>query len=121
MTIVRRIFVLASLAMLLGAPVAHAQTTGSITGVVTDASGAMLPGATVTVSGERLLGGAQTQVSDTSGAYRFDRLVPGSYNVKFELQGFRTVDRPNVIINAALMRTSGRSTVRKPCNSNLTL
>jgi hypothetical protein len=105
MTLVRRIFVLASLAILLGAPIAHAQTTGSITGVVSDASGAVLPGATITLSGERLIGGPQTQVSDTSGAYRFDRLVPGTYGVKFELQGFRNVERPDVRISAAFVAT----------------
>src|SRR6188508_2468723 len=103
MTIVRRIFVLCSLALLLGAPIAQAQTTGSITGLVTDASGAVLPGVTITLSGERLIGGAQTQVSDENGSYRFDRLVPGSYNVKFELQGFRTVERPDVRISAAFV------------------
>ena len=103
MTIVRRIFVLCSLALLLGAPIAQAQTTGSITGLVTDDSGAVLPGVTITLTGERLIGGAQTQVSDASGTYRFDRLVPGSYNVKFELQGFRTVERPDVRISAAFV------------------
>src|SRR5215203_684184 len=105
MTIVRRIFVLCSLALLLGAPNALAQTTGSITGLVTDASGAVLPGVTITLSGERLIGGPQTQVSDTSGTYRFDRLVPGAYNVKFELQGFRAVERPDVRISAAFVAT----------------
>lgn len=105
MTLVRRILVLTSLALLLGAPLAHAQTTGSITGLVTDASGAVLPGVTITLSGERLIGGPQTQVSDTSGTYRFDRLVPGAYNIKFELQGFRTVDRPDVRISAAFVAT----------------
>ena len=102
MTIVRRILI-ASLAVVLSAPLAHAQVqTGSITGTVTDASGAVLPGVSITLTGERLIGGPQTQVTDTSGTYRFDRLVPGSYNVKFELQGFRTVDRPNVIISAVV-------------------
>lgn len=105
MTLVRRILVLTSLALLLGAPLAHAQTTGSITGLVTDASGAVLPGVTITLSGERLIGGPQTQISDTNGSYRFDRLVPGAYNVKFELQGFRTVERPDVRISAAFVAT----------------
>jgi hypothetical protein len=72
---------------------------------VTDASGALLPGATITLSGERLIGGPQTQVSDTSGTYRFDRLVPGNYNVKFELQGFRNVERPDVRMSAAFVAT----------------
>lgn len=105
MTIVRRTLLFACMALLLGAPLAHAQTTGSITGSVTDASGAVLPGVSITLSGDRLIGGPQTQVTDTSGTYRFDRLVPGSYNVKFELQGFRTVDRPDVRINAAFVAT----------------
>ena len=106
MTTVRRVCLFATLAVLLGAPLAHAQVqTGSITGTVTDASGAVLPGVSITLTGERLIGGPQTQVTDTSGTYRFDRLVPGSYNVKFELQGFRTVDRPNVIINASFVAT----------------
>ena len=50
MTIVRRILI-ASLAALLVAPLAHAQVqTGSITGTVTDASGAVLPGVSVTLT-----------------------------------------------------------------------
>jgi Carboxypeptidase regulatory-like domain len=92
------------LTVVMSAPPAGAQVqTGSITGAVTDASGATLPGVTITLSGERLIGGAQTQVTDATGTYRFDRLVPGAYNVKFELQGFRTVDRPDVRISAAFV------------------
>jgi hypothetical protein len=105
MKFVRRIAV-AALALMLGTGLAHAQvTTGSITGTVTDASGAVLPGVTITLSGDRLIGGPQTQVSDENGVYRFDRLAPGAYSVKFELQGFRTVDRPDVRISAAFVAT----------------
>lgn len=106
MTIVRRILLLSCMAALVGVPFAYAQVqTGSITGTVTDASGAVLPGVSITLTGERLIGGPQSQVSDTAGLYRFSRLSPGSYNVKFELQGFRTVERNNVIINAAFVAT----------------
>ena len=105
---IRRVMVAvtACVALLLGTYTAHAQVlTGSITGVVADTSGAVLPGVNVTVAGDRLIGGPQTQVTDATGAYRFDRLVPGAYNVKFELQGFKTVDRPDVRLNAGFVAT----------------
>jgi hypothetical protein len=105
MTIVRRILIYACMAVLLAPAFAHAQQTGSITGTVTDESGAVLPGVNVTLSGDRLISGTQTQVSDTNGTYRFDRLVPGGYTVKFELQGFRTVERADIRINAAFVAT----------------
>jgi outer membrane receptor protein involved in Fe transport len=79
--------------------------TGSITGVVTDSSGAILPGVAVSLSGERLIGGVQTQISDAIGSYRFDRLPPGSYHLKFELQGFRTLERDGILVNAAFVAT----------------
>ncbi len=67
---------------------AGAQTlTGTITGKVTDEQGGVLPGASVTLTGAQ---GAQTQVSDARGEFRFIGLSPGLYSVKSELQGFRT-------------------------------
>src|SRR5207302_275910 len=50
-------------------------------------------------------GGVQSQTTDTAGAYRFDRLPPGSYRVKFELQGFRSIDRDDIRISAAFVAT----------------
>src|SRR5207302_9592308 len=50
-------------------------------------------------------GGVQSQTTDTAGAYRFDRLPPGSYRVKFELQGFRSIDRSDIVVNAAFVAT----------------
>ena len=92
--------------LLLAAASAHAQVqTGSIVGVATDASNAVMPGVTVSLSGERLIGGVQTQVTDSGGAYRFDRLPPGAYSVKFELQGFKTVTRDAIQISAAFVAT----------------
>jgi hypothetical protein len=79
--------------------------TGSIVGVVTDSSSAILPGATVSLSGERLIGGLQTQTTDVSGAYRFDRLPPGAYHLKFELQGFRSMERDDIRVNASFVAT----------------
>jgi hypothetical protein len=94
------------LSLVLAASVASAQVqTGSIVGVVSDASGGILPGVSVTLGGERLIGGTQTVISDASGAYRFDRLPPGDYTVKFELQGFKTVERAAIRISAAFVAT----------------
>jgi len=88
----------------LAAATAHAQVqTGSIAGVVTDSSNAVLPGVTASLSGDKLIGGVQIQTTDATGNYRFDRLPPGSYRVKFELQGFRSVERSEIIVNAAFV------------------
>ena len=86
-------------------PVYAQVQTGSIVGAVTDGSGAVLPGVAVTLTGERLIGGAQTATSDGGGTYRFDRLPPGDYVVKFELQGFRSVERTAIRVHAAFVAT----------------
>src|SRR5688500_17653319 len=86
-------------------PVYAQVQTGSIVGAVTDGSGAVLPGVVVTLTGERLIGGAQTAASDANGTYRFDRLPPGDYVVKFELQGFRAVEHKAIRVHAAFVAT----------------
>ena len=83
------------------APSAHAQGSfGSIAGTALDASGAVLPGVTVTLSNPGTIGGNQVTVTDARGAYQFPRLVPGRYTVKGELTGFRAVAVENVTVNA---------------------
>ena len=62
---------------------------GSIGGIVKDSTGAVVPGATVTVTSiERKT--VDTAVSNESGFYVKDRLLPGTYEVKAELSGFKT-------------------------------
>ncbi len=80
-------------------------STGAVTGTVTDSGGGVLPGVTVSLSGDRLIGGSQTQVTDATGVYRFDRLPPGAYSLKLELQGFKSVERPGVHVDAAFTAT----------------
>src|ERR1700674_403101 len=78
-----------------------AQGVGAIGGTVMDASGAVLPGATVTLTNvQGSVGGNQETVSDARGAYQFLRLVPGTYCVKATLQGFRPVEQRNIVVNA---------------------
>src|SRR6058998_591450 len=97
--------VLCVLCVFAAAPARAQVQTGSITGTVTDSSNAILPGVNVTLTGDRLIGGSETQVTDATGAYRFDRLPPGSYTVRFELQGFKGIVREGIIVNAAFVAT----------------
>jgi hypothetical protein len=101
----RRVLVFLGIILLAGSTARAQVQTGAITGSVNDTSGAVLPGATVTLTGEKLIGGAQSQVTDATGGYRFDRLPPGSYTLKFELQGFRAVERSDIRISAAFVAT----------------
>ncbi len=68
---------------------AQGTTTGSLSGTLTDASGAVLPGVTVTLSGPSLQG-QRTVVTDEQGFYRFHNVPPGpDYTVTATLSGFR--------------------------------
>src|SRR5262245_37205741 len=87
---------LAALALVLSAAPAWAQSqTGEIFGKVTDASGAVLPGVSVTLTGPSLLQ-PQTATTSETGSFQFPRLAVGSYSVKFELQGFKTVVKEGI-------------------------
>ena len=67
----------------------YAQTLGTITGEVKDASGATIPGASVTAQNTGT-NAIRTQQSNETGAFSFPALPPGSYLIKGELTGFRT-------------------------------
>src|SRR5688572_17984054 len=95
-----RVFRIAMMATVLSVVMtgaASAQATGSIFGKVTDASGGVLPGVTVTVSGPALLA-PLVGVTQESGAYQFPVVPVGTFSVKFELTGFKTVTRNNIVI-----------------------
>ena len=81
-----------------------ASTTGSINGKVADSSGGVLPGVTVNAASPSLMG-VQSSVSDTGGNYRFPALPPGSYTVTFELPGFNTLKRENIVISMGFTAT----------------
>jgi hypothetical protein len=74
--------------------VAAAQAT--ISGVVRDASGAVLPGVTVEASSPALIEKDRTTVTDGTGQYAIPDLRPGIYSVKFTLTGFSAVQRDGV-------------------------
>jgi len=71
---------------------------GSVSGIITDTTGAVVPGVTVTItSAERKT--VDTIVTNESGLYVKERLLPGTYEVKAELTGFRTPVFPDIKVN----------------------
>jgi hypothetical protein len=76
---------------------------GRLNGIVTDDTGAVLPGVTVTATGPALIQ-PQVQVTGEDGQYRFIAMPPGLYDITFELPGFQTIKREGirVVINQTL-------------------
>src|SRR5919112_220621 len=71
---------------------------GSISGAITDSTGGVMPGATVTVTSvERKT--SDTVVANADGVYVKDRLLPGTYEVRAELRGFKTAVFPSITVN----------------------
>src|SRR5690348_8282609 len=64
-------------------------TTGALTGVVTDPSGGVISGATVTLTNSGT-GAVRSATTDGGGNYKFSLIPPGSYSLKFEAAGFKT-------------------------------
>ena len=84
---------LAVVCLFLGGLTAQAQVNvGRIQGTVTDATGAALPGVTVTAS-QKATGLSLTAVSDSKGDYVFNALPTGQYTVSAELQGFKKLSK----------------------------
>ncbi len=94
------------LAILLFVPIASAQvsTTGKITGVVTDSSGAAVPNATVTVKSDALMSN-RSITTQADGSYLFDLLPPGTYEVTVTAKGFRVLHETGIIITAGFTAT----------------
>jgi hypothetical protein len=86
--------------VLSAATAARAQNiTGQISGRVTDASGGVLPGVTVTATNDAT-GLTVTRVTDAEGVYTFTNLPVGTYSVGAELQGFRKAQRTGFSLTA---------------------
>jgi hypothetical protein len=103
--LVRRPFPLILLLSLSVAPVLGQAQVGSIAGTVKDASGAVLPKVTVTLTSPALIGGTRTATTDENGFYKFFDLKPGVYNLKLEHQGFKTYVHEGIVITSAFQAT----------------
>src|SRR5262247_4798050 len=89
--------------IILAPGVAFAQS--SITGVVRDTSGAVLPGVSVEASSDVLIEKVRSAVTDDTGQYRITELRPGTYTVTFTLTGFNTVKREQLELPADFVST----------------
>jgi len=79
---------------------ANAQTiTGSISGAIMDATGGMIPGASITLTSEKT-GQPRSSITDSEGRFNFAALQPGSYALKVERQGFQTLEQRGIILSA---------------------
>lgn len=98
------VFAFAAICSMLFASAAMAQTntTGSIEGTVKDAAGAVIPNASITVSGGNLIR-EQSTTSDAEGNYRFSQIPPGTYTVKATGTGFAQYTQE---VNVNLSRVS---------------
>lgn len=91
--------------LLVGTPVfSQSPSYGAIQGKITTPDGVPLPGVEVTISSPRLIGGAQSAITDGNGRYRFIGLPPGTYISEAKLQGFNPQRRGDLrlIVQATL-------------------
>ena len=80
--------------------VVHAQTTSaSVSGSIQDSQAGVLPGVTVTLT-SRTQGNVLTAVTDEGGRFVFPIVRPDTYSLKVTLQGFKTLEKTNVVVNA---------------------
>jgi Carboxypeptidase regulatory-like domain/TonB dependent receptor-like, beta-barrel len=81
----------------LGAGLAWADITGSISGIVTDSSGSIIPGATVTATNTQT--GIRSVVrTDQKGFYSFPSLAVGTYDLRVEQKGFKEFEKQGIVI-----------------------
>src|ERR1051326_7998202 len=93
---VRALSVLATLLLLLGSAIAQV-TTGAAVGTVSDQSGAVLAGATVTAK-NKATGATKTATTNEKGEFEISPLQPGEYEVTVEASGFtKTVNQSAVV------------------------
>jgi hypothetical protein len=96
-------FILCLLAGLTAASFAQRQT-GSIKGTITDTEGDALPGCTISLKSESLMG-MRTYTTVETGTYRIPSLPPGIYTIKAEMPGFKTITRGNIVVRVGMVVT----------------
>jgi hypothetical protein len=84
-----------------GTALAQGGSTASISGVVVDTDGGVIPGADVLIK-NNATGETFTAVSSDRGVFSVPALITGTYTVSVSLQGFKTVVLNSVVVNAGV-------------------
>jgi hypothetical protein len=94
-------FLFAAILFFTGPSSLHAQTAGegTLTGTVTDSTGAAVPNATVTAT-NKATNVASQRTTSSSGLFNIAPIPPGTYSLSVEAQGFRTLKQDNLVVNA---------------------
>ncbi len=95
-----RIFLFVLALSLMSVPALAQSTAGRVLGTVTDPSGASVAGATVVVT-DTQRGTSRTLTTDSAGEYVAADLIPGTYKIRVEAKGFKTVERPSLTVEVA--------------------
>src|SRR4026207_2126188 len=91
--------------------VLHAQTTSaSVSGSVQDSQGGVLPGVTVTMT-SRTQGNGRPATTGGGGRFVLPIVRPDTYSLKVTLEGFKTLERTNLIVNANDTASTGTLTM----------
>lgn len=101
---VRRNRIVLVLLLILGSTPAFAQFLSGVEGTVQDNSGAVIGGAKVTLTDIRL-GVTRTTTTNQSGYFRFDSIAASTYNITVQMNGFKTWDQKNLVVQVGETRT----------------
>jgi hypothetical protein len=93
----QRFTCIALLLVLLAASLNAQSGNATVTGQVTDETGAVIPGVTITIQNKDTQV-SQSTASNSEGRYAIPGLIPGNYTLAAEFQGFKKFERPNIVL-----------------------
>ena len=115
------LFLIGFLVFVVGAtPVLAQQTGGRLTGTVSDASGGVVPGAMVSATNEATMITSEALTND-SGVYSFSNLLPGTYTVSAEMDGFTKSTVTNFLLETATTKRVNFNLVVGDINQEVTV
>ncbi|MBE7157260.1 MAG: TonB-dependent receptor, partial [Rhodospirillales bacterium] len=97
------------------------QLSATLTGTITDPSGAAVAGATLTIHSNATGNDLPTVTADNGGHYSVTNLPPGTYNITVKQPGFETYSAPNVVLNVAQVRTLDAKLTTGQVNQTITV